>query len=59
LKTSSNDTVVRTESLMGILFYLSHAVELPPEDIEHGVIQTTIAEDGSVFIGHKMQVLFS
>jgi hypothetical protein len=49
LKASSNGMVVRTRSLMGILFYLSHAVEVPPEDIENGLVQTTIAEDGSVF----------
>lgn len=49
LKTSSNGLVVRTRSLMGILFYLSHAVDVPVEDIDNGVVQTTVMEDGSVF----------
>jgi hypothetical protein len=49
LKTGSNGLVVRTRSLMGVLFYLSHAVDVPFEDIENGVVQTTVAEDDSVF----------
>ncbi|MDR2776885.1 MAG: hypothetical protein LBB17_02485 [Puniceicoccales bacterium] len=49
LKTGSNGLVVRTRSLMGVLFYLSHAVDVPLEDIENGVVQTTVMEDGSVF----------
>jgi hypothetical protein len=49
LKTSSDGLVVRTRSLMWILFYLSHAVDVPFEDIENGIVQTTIAKDGSVF----------
>jgi hypothetical protein len=49
LKTSSDGLVVRTRSLMGVLFYLSHAVDVPAEDVENGVVQTTITENGSVF----------
>ncbi|MDR2432595.1 MAG: hypothetical protein LBD34_02465 [Puniceicoccales bacterium] len=49
LKTGSDGLVVRTRSLMGVLFYLSHAVDVPAKDIENGVVQTTVAEDGSVF----------
>ncbi|MDR1457567.1 MAG: hypothetical protein LBI47_01815 [Puniceicoccales bacterium] len=49
LKAGSNGLVVRTRSLMGVLFYLSHAVDVPVEDIENGIVQTTVAEDGSVF----------
>jgi hypothetical protein len=49
LKSSGDGLVVRTRSLMGILFYLSHAVEVPPEDIERGVVQTTFNSDGTVF----------
>ncbi|MDR2628529.1 MAG: hypothetical protein LBC30_00830 [Puniceicoccales bacterium] len=49
LKTGSNGLIVRTRSLMGVLFYLSHAVDVPVEDIENGVVQTTVAEDESVF----------
>jgi hypothetical protein len=49
LKASSNDIVVRTRSLMGVLFYLSHAVEIPAEDIERGLVQTTVDSTGSTF----------
>lgn len=49
LKAGSNGLVVRTRSLMGVLFYLSHAVDVPVEDIEKGVVQTTVTENGSVF----------
>jgi hypothetical protein len=49
LKSSGNELVVRTRSLLGVLFYLSHAVEVPPEDIERGIVQTTVNSDGSVF----------
>jgi hypothetical protein len=49
LKASKDDIVIRTRSLMGVLFYLSHAVEVPTEDVERGIVQTTVNEDGSVF----------
>jgi hypothetical protein len=49
LKSSSGDLVVRTRSLMGVLFYLSHAVEVPEEDVKRGIVQTTFNADGSVF----------
>ncbi|MDR3144080.1 MAG: hypothetical protein LBT64_01095 [Puniceicoccales bacterium] len=49
LKASANDIVVRTRSLMGILFYLSHAVDVPEEHVQKGLVQTTICADGSVF----------
>ncbi|MDR1433413.1 MAG: hypothetical protein LBI61_03715 [Puniceicoccales bacterium] len=49
LKSSTDGLVVRTRSLMGVLFYLSHAVEVPQEDIERGVVQTTVGDDGSTF----------
>jgi hypothetical protein len=49
LRASTEDIVVRTRSLMGILFYLSHAVEVPVEDVEHGIVQTTFDGEGAVF----------
>jgi hypothetical protein len=49
LKSSGEGLVVRTRSLLGILFYLSHAVEVPPEDVEGGIIQTTVDTDGKIF----------
>jgi hypothetical protein len=49
LKASGCDIVVRTRSLLGVLFYLSHAVEVPAADIERGVVQTTRDDGGAVF----------
>jgi hypothetical protein len=49
LKSGSNELVVRTRWLMGMFFDLSHAIEVPREDIERRVVQTTIGEDGSIF----------
>jgi hypothetical protein len=49
LKSSGDGLVVRTRSLMGVLFYLSHAVEVPQEDIDRGIVQTTIDASGNVF----------
>jgi hypothetical protein len=49
LKSSGEGLVIRTRSLMGILFYLSHAVEVPAEDVEQGVVQTTVDANGKIF----------
>ena len=49
MNTASNGLVVRTRSLMSILFYLSHAVEVPEKDIENGVVTQTVDENGQVF----------
>ncbi|MDR1401502.1 MAG: hypothetical protein LBI81_00905 [Puniceicoccales bacterium] len=49
LKSSGKDLIVRTRSLMGVLFYLSHAVDVPDDDVKRGVVQTTFNADGSVF----------
>lgn len=38
-----------TRSLIGVLFYLSNAVEPPPRDVEAGVVGTTRAADGAAF----------
>lgn len=49
LSVSRNGLSVRMRSLMGILFYLSHAVEVPQEDIDKGLVMTTVDQDGNVF----------
>lgn len=49
LKEDGETLVVKTRSLMGILFYLSHAVEVPENDIKNGIVQTTIDDDGNQF----------
>lgn len=49
LSVSRDGLSVRMRSLMGVLFYLSHAVEVPQEDIDNGVVMTTVDADGNVF----------
>jgi hypothetical protein len=49
LSVSKRGLSVRTRSLMGLLFYLSHAVEVPQEDIDAGRVMVTIDSDGNVF----------
>ena len=44
-----DDLVVETRSLMGILFYLSQAVEAPPDHREQGLVTVTTALDGATF----------
>jgi hypothetical protein len=41
--------VVRTRSLMEVLFYLSHAVSVPQKDIDEGLITKTVDENGEIF----------
>ena len=40
---------VRTRSLMGVLFYLSHGVEAPQADIASGVVSITKDNEGAIF----------
>jgi hypothetical protein len=49
LSVSRRGLSVRMRSLMGLLFYLSHAVEVPQEDIDSGKVMTTVDADGNVF----------
>lgn len=49
LSVSPDGLSVRMRSLMGVLFYLSHAVEAPQEDIDKGLVMTTVDSDGNVF----------
>lgn len=49
LSVSRDGLSVRMRSLMGVLFYLSHAVEVPQKDIDDGLVMTTVDADGNVF----------
>jgi hypothetical protein len=49
LSVSKRSLSVRMRSLMGLLFYLSHAVEVPQEDIDSGKVMTTVDVNGDVF----------
>ena len=40
---------VETRSLLGIMFYLSHAVQVSESDIAKGLVTVTKRDDGSVF----------
>ncbi|MDR1173730.1 MAG: hypothetical protein LBK24_02975 [Puniceicoccales bacterium] len=49
LNASNNGLVVRTRSIMEVLFYLSHAVAVSQEDIDAGFATETKDEMGTVF----------
>ena len=49
LKRQGDMIAVQTRSLMGVLFYLSHAVEVPEEDVSNGFVQVTVDKSGEVF----------
>jgi hypothetical protein len=40
---------LRTRSIFGILFYLSHKVEVPPPHVERGLVTVTPGENGEPF----------
>jgi hypothetical protein len=40
---------LRTRSIMEVLFYLSHAIEVPDNDINAGLVTTTYNENGEIF----------
>ncbi|MDR1458555.1 MAG: hypothetical protein LBI37_03485 [Puniceicoccales bacterium] len=40
---------LRTRSIMEVLFYLSHAIEVPDEDIDAGLVTSTSDENGEIF----------
>jgi hypothetical protein len=49
MREGLNNISLRTRSFMGVLYYLSHAIEAPPEDIAYGPVTQTIDEDGQAF----------
>ncbi|MEM9016885.1 MAG: hypothetical protein AAGC68_07710 [Verrucomicrobiota bacterium] len=59
-----DDLYLQTRSVIGILFFLSHATEVPPSDIEKGLVTVTKYEDGQIFdwrwvTGDLLQVHYS
>ena len=59
-----DDLYLQTRSVIGILFYLSHAVEVPQADIDKGLVTVTKYEDGQEFdwrwvTGDLLQVHYS
>ena len=58
-KNPDDVIVITTRSLLGILFYLSHSVEVPERDRESGVVTKTYGADGKEFDwSHLTQDLF-
>jgi hypothetical protein len=49
LSVSKRGLSVRMRSLMGLMFYLSHAVEVPQKDIDNGKVMTTVDASGNIF----------
>jgi hypothetical protein len=56
LKSGNNELVVRTKSLIGVLFYFSHAVEVPMEDREEVSFKRRFQRMVLFLMGHKMLV---
>ncbi|MEE4361033.1 MAG: hypothetical protein V2I63_05845 [Pseudomonadales bacterium] len=55
LRYGRDDTVnVQTRSLNGVLYFLSHAVEVPPEHIERGWVTRTRTPSGADFDWHAI-----
>jgi hypothetical protein len=53
LDTGATDLIVRTRSVMEVLFYLSHAVTVPQKDIDSGLVTETRDERGEIFDWNK------
>jgi hypothetical protein len=49
LDTHNTNLIVRTRSVMEVLSYLSHAVNVPQKDIEAGLVTTTKDRYGEIF----------
>lgn len=49
LKISEDQLSVRSRSIMSILFFLSHAVDVPAEDVAAGHVTRTLNSDGTPF----------
>lgn len=54
--TISDDTSIRleTRSLIGVLFYLSHGIDVPLHDLDSNRAVKTLEEDGSAFFWGSM-----
>ena len=49
-----SEIMLTTRSLLGTLFYLSHAIDVPPEHRRKGYVTTTVGEDGNEFAWTEM-----
>jgi hypothetical protein len=49
LADSKRSVNFQTRSFSGVMYFLSHAVEVPADDIEAGIVALTKAADGGVF----------
>lgn len=49
LRRSSDELYLQTRSLIGILFFLSHNIEVPQGDVDRGLVTVTRNPDGSPF----------
>jgi len=49
IDANGGEAALRTRSLMGVFFYLSQGVEVPPEHESGGLVTVTTASDGSRF----------
>ena len=47
--SSTKDVNIRTRSMQEIMFFLSHSVHTPTEDITEGIVTTTVDQNGEVF----------
>lgn len=59
--SDSNFVRIKTRSLMGVFFYLSHAIPSPPSHIEKGLVTVTHTESGAPFnweavTGHLLEI---
>jgi len=54
IKTKGQDIAIVPRSLMASMFYLSQAVEIPPNDIKAGKVTITHYESGKSFDWHTM-----
>ncbi|MDR0351274.1 MAG: hypothetical protein LBH49_01340 [Puniceicoccales bacterium] len=49
IDNSENILSLRTRSIMEVLFYLSHAIEVPTKDVDAGLVTSTSDENGNIF----------
>ena len=49
LSSNNQDIVISTRSLMGVMYYLSHSVDVPEQDRIDGKVTITQTQDGSEF----------
>jgi len=53
-KRMPNEVAVRCRSLLGVLYFLSNAVELPAEHVKAGLVTVTVGDDGQPFSWSKV-----